>query len=283
VKYFALTMMLACAGWAASPGIDEARRLYDSTDFQKSLHILGAIPDKSAEVHALMGRNYYMLGDFKRASEALEQALAAQPANADFALWLGRAYGRRAETSGPFTAPQYASRARQYFEKSARLNPRNLDALSDLFEYYLEAPGILGGGVDKAQTVAGEMARVDASEGYWAMFKLSEQRKDYSRAEEQLRRAVEAAPRPIGKLIELARFLTRQGRYQEAEQSFERAEKIAPGSPRVMYARADLYIRTGRNLDAARSLLERYLSATLTPEDPPRADAIRLLRKVRGG
>ena len=173
--------------------------------------------------------------------------------------------------------------ARQYFEKAVRLNPRNLDALSDLFEYYLEAPGFLGGGMDKAQQLAGQIAQVDPSEGYWAMFKLAEERRDYSRAEEQLRRAVEAAPRSVGRVIELARFLTKQGRYQEADQSFERAEKIAPNSPRLMYARADLYIKTGRNLDTAKALLERYLNATLTPEDPPRAEAVKLLRKVRGG
>jgi Flp pilus assembly protein TadD len=263
--------------------LDEARRLYDATEFQQSLHVLSAIPDKDAEVHELTGRNHYMLGDFKRASEALEQALNAQPSNSDYALWLGRAYGRRAETSGPFTAAAYASKARQYFEKAARLNPRSVEALSDLFEYYLEAPGFLGGGTDKAQSVAGQLARVDPSEGYWAMYRLAEQRKDYSRAEEQLRRAIEAAPRNIGKFVELARFLTREGRFQEAEQSIERAERIAPNSPRLMYARADLYIRTGRNLEAARALLERYVTATLTPEDPPRAEAARLLRKVRGG
>lgn len=283
MKLFALTLGLACAAWSAGSPVDEARGLYNATDFQQSLRVLNAIPNKDADVYGLMGRNYYMLGDFKRASEALEKASSGQPSNADYALWLGRAYGRRAETSGPFTAAAYASKARQYFEKAAQLSPRNVEALSDLFEYYLEAPGILGGGMDKAQAVAGQMARVDPSEGYWAMFKLSEQRKDYSRAEEQLRRAIETAPRPIAKFIELARFLARQGRYQEAEQSIERAEKMAPNSPRLMYARADLYIRAGRNLETARALLERYLNATLTPEDPPRADAVKLLRKVRGG
>lgn len=270
-------------GWAAGPQYDEARKLYDATDFQQSLRLLNAIPDKTTDAYALMGRNYYMLADFKRASELLEKAFTAQPANSDYALWLGRAYGRRAETSGVFTAPGFASRAHQYFEKAVRLNPRNLDALSDLFEYYLEAPGFLGGGMDKAQQLAGQIAQVDPSEGYWAMFKLAEERRDYSRAEEQLRRAVEAAPRSVGRVIELARFLTKQGRYQEADQSFERAEKIAPNSPRLMYARADLYIKTGRNLDTAKALLERYLNATLTPEDPPRAEAVKLLRKVRGG
>jgi cytochrome c-type biogenesis protein CcmH/NrfG len=274
---------LVCAGWAGSPHFDEARKFYELTNFQQSLNELAAIPEKDAEVHELMGRNYYMLGDFKKASEALEKAFSGQPSNSDYALWLGRAYGRRAETSGPFTAPGFASKARQYFEKAARLDARNLDALNDLFEYYLEAPGFLGGGMDKAQQVAGQMAQVDASDGYWAMYKLAEQRKDYSHAEEQLRRAIESAPRSVGKFIELARFLTRHGRYGEADQSFERAEKIAPNSPKLMYARADLYIKTGRNLDTAQALLERYLNAALTPDDPPRADAVKLLRKVRGG
>ena len=71
--------------------------------------------------------------------------------NADYNLWLGRAYGRRAEISLQLiTAPGFATKARQYFERSAQLNPYNLDAQSDLFEYYLEAPGFLGGGFDKA-------------------------------------------------------------------------------------------------------------------------------------
>ena len=279
----ALIFVWACAAWAAGPPVEEARKLYDRTDFQKSLQVLNAIPVKDADVHELMGLNHYMLGDFKKASEALEKAHNAQPSNSEYALWLGRAYGRRAETSSPFTAPGLASKARQYLEIAVRLNPRNAEALNDLFEYYLEAPGFLGGGLDKAQQLAGQMAQVDPSEGYWAMYKLAAEHKDYSRAEQQLRRAIEVAPRQIGKFIELARFLAKQGRYQEADQSFDQAEQIAPNAPRLLFARADLYIKTGRNLDAAQALLERYLNATLTPDDPPRADALKLLRKVRGG
>ena len=279
----ALIFVWACAAWAAGPPVEEARKLYDRTDFQKSLQVLNAIPVKDADVHELMGLNHYMLGDFKKASEALEKAHNAQPSNSEYALWLGRAYGRRAETSSPFTAPGLASKARQYLEIAVRLNPRNAEALNDLFEYYLEAPGFLGGGLDKAQQLAGQMAQVDPSEGYWAMYKLAAEHKDYSRAEQQLRRAIEVAPRQIGKFIELARFLAKQGRYQEADQSFDQAEQIASNAPRLLFARADLYIKTGRNLDAAQALLERYLNATLTPDDPPRADALKLLRKVRGG
>src|ERR1035438_9970975 len=146
--------------WGAGPELGEARKLYNLTEFDQSLKVLQAIPDKDGPAYELMGRNYYMQADYKKASEMLEKAVAVEPANSEYALWLARSLGRRAETSSPFTAPGYASRARQYFEKAAQLNPRNIEALSDLFEYYLEAPGFLGGGLDKAQATAVQIGGV---------------------------------------------------------------------------------------------------------------------------
>ena len=277
--------LLVCAatvGWAGSAELGQARKLYNLTEFEQSLKVLQAIPDKDGPAYELMGRNYYMQADYRRASEVLEKAVAADPDNSEYALWLGRALGRRAETSSPFTAPGFASRARQYFEKAAQLNPRNVEALSDLFEYYLEAPGFLGGGLDKAQATAVRIAAMDPAEGYWSQAKLAEKRKEFGSAEEHLRRAIEVSPHQVGRFLELARFLARQGRYQESDQSLARAAKIAPDSPRVIFATADLYIKNRRNLELARNLLKRYLTLALSPEDPPRSQAEKLLRQVWG-
>jgi len=278
-----LLLNLSCAMWAGGPEFDQARKLYNLTEFEQSLKILQAIPQKDGAVYGLVGRNYYMEGDFKKATEALEKAVAAEPRNSEFNLWLGRAYGRRAETSSLFTAPGHASKARQYFEKAAQLNPRNLEAQSDLFEYYLEAPGFLGGGFEKAAAAAEQIARINPAEGYWAQAKLAEQRKEFSSAEEQLRRAIELTPHQVGRLVDLARLLAKQGRFEEAEQSFARAEAIAPDSPKVLFAKADVYIKAGRNLNVAKDLLKRYLSLALTPEDPPRSQAEKLLKQAQGG
>jgi Flp pilus assembly protein TadD len=267
---------------AAGPELDQARKLYNLTEFNQSLKILQAIRQKDGAVYELIGRNHYMQGDFKKATEALEKAVAAEPGNSEFNLWLGRAYGRRAETSSLFTAPGHASKARQYFERAVQLNPRNLEAQSDLFEYYLEAPGFLGGGFDKAAATAAQIARINPAEGYWARAKLAEKRKEFSSAEEQLRRAIELTPHQVGRLIDLARLLAKQGRFQESDQSFAQAEAIAPNSPKVLFAKADLYIKGGRNLNVAKDLLKRYLSLALTPEDPPRSEAEKLLQQVRG-
>ena len=62
----------------------------------------------------------------------------------------------------------------------------------------------------------------------------------------------------------------------------DRAARIAGDSPRLLYAKAELYIQQKRNLEVARGLLKRYISSDLTPDDPPRADAAKLLRQAGG-
>lgn len=275
-------LAMTWAAWASGPDLERARKLYHLTEFQQSLEVLQAIPSKDAAVYALMGRDYYGEGEFRKATEALEKAVALEPGNSEFNLWLGRAYGRRAETSSMITAPGLASKAHQFFEKAARLNPSNLDAQSDLFEYYLEAPGFLGGGFDKASATAVQIAKINPAEGHWAQAKLAEKHKEYSSAEAQLRRAFEIAPQQIGRLIDLARLFSKQGRHQDADVTLAAAAQIAPDSPKLMFARAQIYIQSKRNLDVARQLLKQYLSTSLTPEDPPRADAEKLLKQVQG-
>jgi tetratricopeptide (TPR) repeat protein len=268
--------------WGAAPSFEQAAKLYRHTDYEASLKLLAELPEKDAAVFDLIGRNYFMLGEFKKATESYEKAVAADPSSSEYEHWLGRAYGRRAETSSPFTAPGLASKARQHFEKAVALNPRNQEAVSDLFEYYLEAPGFLGGGLDKAARLSEKMTHLDPAEGFWAQARIAERRKDFTAAEDRLRRAMEAAPKQVGRVIDLAKFLSKQGRVEESEQTFLAAERIDPNSPKLMYQRAETYIKAGRNIDTARDLLKRYLSATLSPDDPSRRQAEKLLKQVGG-
>jgi Flp pilus assembly protein TadD len=265
---------------AARPELDRARELYQRTEYDAALRVLAPLPQKDGPVYALIGQCYYMEGDPKKASDNFEKAVSLNPNDSDYSLWLGRAFGRRAETSTFVTAPAYATKARDAFERAVQLNPGNLEAISDLFEYYLEAPGFLGGGLDKAATLAGRMEKLSPAEGAWAQARLAEKRKEFATAEQHLRRATDLAPRQVGRVIDLASFLAKTGRYQESDEAFRQAQSIAPDSPKVMFARASTYIQTGRNLGLARLLLKRYLDAPLTPDDPPRREAEQLLRQV---
>jgi len=280
-------LILAVLAWTAlmaqEDGLVKARQLYDKTRYEEALALLAGLPVENGKVYALMGQCYYMLGDYKRASESLERAVRLEPGNSDYYMWLGRAYGRRAETSSFITAPGLASKARQSFEKAFQLNPRNLEAVGDLFEYYLEAPSFMGGGLDKARDLAEKTRDLDPAEYHYRLARIAEKRKQDKDAEEQLRRAMDLAPRQVGRVLDLARFLAKRGKHQESEALFEQAEKLEPESPKVMFERAKAYVESRRNLDKARELLVRYLNSPLTPDDPPRQEAERLLRQARTG
>jgi tetratricopeptide (TPR) repeat protein len=274
---FMIAVACALAAWGEDLG--RARALYEQTEYKQAVQQLQGAA--SAEGIALAGQCWYQLGEFKRAVEEFERAAALDPRNSSYQDWLGRAHGRRAETSNPLAAPGHAVKARNAFEKAVELDASNVEALNDLFSYYLEAPGFLGGGLDKAEALAARMKARNLSDYHSAMARLAGKRKQPDVVERELRRAVELAPKSAARLVELAKYLARQGRHSESDQTFARARKAEPASRQVLYAQAETFIETRRNLAGARKLLEDYLQGPLTPDDPPRDEARRLLEKAR--
>jgi cytochrome c-type biogenesis protein CcmH/NrfG len=277
----ACVLMGAVAPLAAAENIYKAEELYKHTDFAGSIALLSPNSQNPAALF-LLGRDYFMLGDFKRSADYLQKATAAEPNNSEYVDWLGRAYGRRAETANFLTAPGYATKARQAFERAVALDTTNRDALSDLFDYYLEAPGFMGGGYEKALAVAQKMAVVDPPQGYFAEAQLAQKRKEFPAAEQQLRQAIAAAPYEVGHIIALAKFLANQGRTRESDDMFATAEQVNPNAPQVWFAHADVLIKQKRDLQEARNLLQKYVRAPITVDDPPKQSALQLLKQAGG-
>ena len=266
---------------AATPEWTRAHNLYQQTEYRQSLALLERQQaPKDAATLQLMAQNLFMLGEYKRATDVFEKAVALDPNNPKLVHWLGRTYGRRAETANPFSAPGFASKTRQMFEKAVELDPTDKDALGDLLDYYLEAPGFLGGGTHKAEQLAQMILKQDQAEGHYAQGIVADRKKEYDAAEQQFRRAAELAPRQVGRVLVLARYLANHGRVKESDALFEQAARMAPNSPRVMFDRASTYINEKRDLDEARKLLKQYLKSPLTPDDPPRERAEALLKKL---
>jgi tetratricopeptide (TPR) repeat protein len=175
-----------------------------------------------------------------------------------------------------------ASHARECFEKAVALDPHNSDALGDLFDFYLDAPGFMGGGLDKAEAIARRLETLDPAEGRFDMARIAVKRKQTQDAEGHFRAAVKLGPKAIGHIVVFARFLAQQGRMAESDAVLAQGEAVAPENPRLLYGRAAIEIETHRNPAEARRLLERYLASNLTPDDPPREAAQKLLRQVSG-
>lgn len=283
MKLLWVALFSVLASWAGPAEVGRAVEMYRRTQYQEAFRVLQPVLGNDAVAHELAGKCQYMMGDFKKASDLFEKAVQLEGQDSEHYHWLGRAYGRRAESGNPLVAPHYASRARQMFEKAVALDGKNKEAINDLFDYYLEAPGFLGGGLDKAQGLLEKIKENDQAEYYYATAQLAQKRKEFNKAEQHLKRAAELAPRQIGRLLDVAKFLARQGRINESESFLSKAEKLEPNNPKLLFDKAQTYIIAKKNLPMATKLLEQYLKADLNPDLPSRAEAEKLLRQARGG
>ncbi len=267
----------------AQPPVADARRLYDQTDYRGALNLLQKLPAQTGASRELSGRCRYFLGDYKAAIDDLQKSVQLEPNSSDHYLWLGRAWGRRAETSVFFMAVKYASETRKNFEKAVELNPGNIEAVNDSISFYLDAPGFLGGGLEPAMKMTELIRKSDPVEYQCALAQVSVHRKDFDSAERQLRKAVELAPRRVNRLVDLAKFLAIRGKLRESDALFDQAAGIDPNDKKLLFGRAEAYIKSKRNLGEAKKYLEAYLQAPLTPDDPSRDDARKLIRRAASG
>ena len=238
---------------------DEARRVLDAT-VQRS-------PD-DAQAYNLLCRLYFQLELWDHALRMAEKSVALEPGNSDYHLWLGRAAGRKAENSNPFTAWALARRVRAEFERAVALDGNNVSARSDLAEYYVEAPGFLGGDKKKAREQADAVAPHDAALASYIYARV-EEKQGNSHAEQQYKKALAESGNSARYWIELAYFYRRAGRLQEMESAIQQAL----GAPRQgavpEYDGAYLFLRTGRGYPTAVQMLRKYLNGNGVEEDGP--------------
>jgi tetratricopeptide (TPR) repeat protein len=173
----------------------------------KALSLLQSLPQPdTAEAHNFECRVRYTLEQWDAAVSACEQAVRMDGQNSDFHLWLGRALGEKADRANFLSAYSLAKRVRSEFEEAVKLNPRNADALADLGDFYFEAPGAVGGGVDKAEAIAGQLEKVDPARAHDLRGRIAEGRKDPVTAEREYKQAIASGPHPALQWVTLASF-----------------------------------------------------------------------------
>jgi tetratricopeptide (TPR) repeat protein len=237
-----------------------------------------------AEAFHLLNRAYFVLDKWDQAIKAGEKAIALKPNSSDYHMWLGRAYGSKAEHSGWFGGMQNAKKARAEFEKSVELNNMNAEARTDLAEFYMEAPGILGGGKDKALAQAEAMAAYDAASAHWVKGRVAEKNGQFDVAETEYKTAIDVSKRPAGDWLNLASFYRHRERTAEVEDAIHHALDADKSSghkkSNVLYGAAEILFRSGKDFNGAAQLLRRYLSGPDKTEDAPAFQAHYLLGEI---
>lgn len=213
-----------------------------------------------AESSNLLCRAYYALEDWERAESTCKKAVALDPDNSRFHLWLGRVYGERADRANVLAAGVLAEKARGEFEHAVQLNPNDEDARLDLAEFYVLAPRVLGGGEQKAREQAQSIATVDPGREHWVYARIAEQKKDFATAEREYHQYIDLSKGDAQAWLNLAFFLRRQLRIEEMEQAVVKLSQAPIARRDTLFEASEILYRTGRSFPFATELLRRYLA-----------------------
>jgi len=209
----------------------------------------------------LLCRAYFALDDWDRAESSCKKAVALDPDNSRFHLWLGRVYGEKADRANVLAAAILAGKVRGEFERAVQLNPQDIDARLDLAEFYIEAPGIVGGGEAKAREQAQSVATVNPGREHWIYARIAEKKKDVAGAEREYHQYIDLSHSDAEAWVNLALFLRRQNRPAEMEQAIVKLSQSPMPKLDVLVEAAEMLYRGGRSYPFATELLHRYLAA----------------------
>ena len=221
------------------------------------------------EAYNLLCRVYLMTDKWDPAVSACERAVKLDPENSQYHLWLGRSYGQKADHVSFFSAAHIAGQVRDEFETAVRLNPKSVDARDDLADFYLNAPGVVGGGDKKAEAQADEIQKLEPAQADLLRARLAEKKKDFAAAETDIKQAIQDSRGAAGSWMSLASLYRRTGRFDEMEHALDLATAPTLNRPDVLTRAAQMLIEANRNLPGAENLLQRYLSSPNPSEDAP--------------
>jgi tetratricopeptide (TPR) repeat protein len=221
-----------------------------------------------AAAYNLLCRAYFMKEEWDRGIDNCERARNLDPQNSFHYLWLGRIYGEKADRVGFLSAAGLGKKSRIAFERAVELDPRNWEARKDLAEFCFSAPGIVGGGKDKARAQAEVIRALNPPAADWVEGQIAEKNKDYAAAERAYRAAIAASHSGVWAWTELAIFFRHVNRLDDMEQALREVETAPVDHHEALMDAASLLMRTGRDPALGIRLLRRYFSVGPVEEGP---------------
>lgn len=254
---------------AQETALDAAKKAYDVGDYPKAIEILKAAAQNepnNGQIQLLLTKAYLESNHFDDAVKSGERAVAIDPNSSAYHQTLGEAYGEKADHVSMLNAYSWARKAQSQFETAVQLNDHNFDADQDLIEYDCRAPGIAGGGKDKAEVLIQKLMAMDPAEGHYAQGICNG-----AAAAAEYVRALENKPKTADRIYEMADFFVDHGNGPQLLQAAAAGAALAPADPRGLYYQAVGLILSDQKFSDAENLLRQYQAAGPYRSSYPRA------------
>ena len=276
-----VVLLMASAAMAATSvrkdaDLEAGRRAYEASEYVKAIQALQAAAARdpqNGDVQLLLAKSYLEMDQRDPAVKSAERAVAIGPQNSKYHEWLARAYGEKADHANPISAMGLARKTGKEFEVAVQLDESNFPARQALIEFYCTAPGIVGGGEDKALPHIQRLAELDAAEGHYAKGNCRRQKKDFAAADQEFTRALEGAPKSVELIFDIGDYAVTHSQPERLLTVASTGERVAPNDPRRHFYRGVALVVKKENSAQAESLLREYLQEAPTRNGYPRPAA----------
>jgi tetratricopeptide (TPR) repeat protein len=279
--FFALASMLFCLSIYAKNATPEADitgaiALFNENKYTEARDLFNAYIKENkddAEAWYYLGRIAHIENRIDDAEDYLKKAIGIDGSQSPYHQWLGRVYALQAVNASVFRQPFIARNVRRSFERAVKLDPDNVDARYDLLQFFIFAPGIVGGSTDKALEQAAEIKKRDAVRGHGAYGFIYGRQDEFEKAEREFTTAIEIDPAQPEPYMWLAFMYARAEKYGQAMSELQTVIERRPDYMPPYYHYGRVAALSGEQLEQGKQYLEKYMEYSPAWNEPTIASA----------
>jgi tetratricopeptide (TPR) repeat protein len=205
-------------------------------------------------------------GKFDDAEDAIDEALELDENVSKYHYTRGAVLGERAMRANVISQGLLAPKIKNAFKRAAELDPKNLDAHIGLFNYYMQAPGFMGGSDEKGFEEGKIVVALNAYRGHLMLAGYYANKKDVANADAEYQKMIAADPKNTDGRYRYGIFLVNQKRYDDALAQFGKILDVDPKSSQTNY----LYGRGMYNMERWDKAMEKFQYVLYVEKnDPP--------------
>jgi tetratricopeptide (TPR) repeat protein len=260
----ASALIAAPASAQGTPSLAHAKQQFDARNYDAARVEYTALAKATPNdvVPALyLGKIGLAQNDHEEGIKQFERCVAIDERSAECHLWLGNALGMAAQHASKFKLPFLARRTKKEFDRAVELDPDNVDARFGVLQYFMYAPGFLGGSADKAREQAAEIDKRSKLRGALAYGALADHDKNVKEAEAAYQRAIAAAPDSAAGYTQLANLYVRDKRWTDAFAMLDKARPRVPADANIDLNIARVAYVSGEQLAKGEDAAKRWLAS----------------------
>ena len=205
--------------------------------------------EQDAEAWYWLGRTNLGLRDHDEALDCFDEAIDLDENNAEYHFQRGNALGIKTQNSMVIKQAWLAPKVLKAFEKAIELDPTHIGGHVGAANFYLQAPGIMGGDLEKAKEQAKILLELDEFQGRMLLIAIYQKEDKVDLAEKEFENFDLAhidSTGNYGFYNASGYFFLRHKKYEKAIAMFKKQVEMAPDQANPYDSLGDGYKAAGK-------------------------------------